>query len=66
MTDALSLQDQNNAAANQKITKDINETMLNLTMESVDDSHMVRVVTLTTLIYLPGRFVAVSARSLYR
>lgn len=60
MTDALNLRNQNNAAANQKIAKDINETMLNLTMESVDDSYVVRVVTLATLIYLPGSFVAVS------
>ncbi|KAF4312785.1 hypothetical protein GTA08_BOTSDO11761 [Botryosphaeria dothidea] len=58
VTDALNLRNQNNAAANQKIAKEINETMLNLTMESVDDSYVVRVVTLATLIYLPGSFVA--------
>ncbi|GME53177.1 hypothetical protein GTA08_BOTSDO11761 [Neofusicoccum parvum] len=58
VTDALNLRNQNNAAANQKLAKDINETMLNLTMESVDDSYVVRVVTLATLIYLPGSFVA--------
>ncbi|KAL9073033.1 MAG: hypothetical protein Q9157_004890 [Trypethelium eluteriae] len=51
VSDALSLKSHKTATA-------ISQNVLSLTLESVDDSAVVRVVTLATLMYLPGSFVA--------
>lgn len=44
---------------NQETAADINAHLLRLTRETVDDSATIRAMTLVTLIYLPGSFVAV-------
>jgi Mg2+ and Co2+ transporter CorA len=45
---------------NQKELAKINNNLLSLQRESVDDNETVKVITVLTLIYLPGSFVAVS------
>lgn len=46
------------AAQNQRVATEISTTLLNLTMESVDDSKYVQLVSLASFIYLPATFVA--------
>lgn len=46
------------AASNQKVATGISEGLLNLTLESVDDSKYVQLISLASLIYLPATFVA--------
>ena len=46
------------AAQNQQIATGISENLLNLTLESVDDSKYVQLISLASLIYLPASFVA--------
>ncbi|KAF2140220.1 uncharacterized protein K452DRAFT_53018 [Aplosporella prunicola CBS 121167] len=65
VTDALNLRNQAAAAVSQKIAANnqriatgISQSVYKLTLDSVDDSAVVRVVTLATLLYLPGSFVA--------
>jgi len=45
---------------NQKELAKINSNLLSLQRENVDDNETVKVITVLTLIYLPGSFVAVS------
>lgn len=45
---------------NEKQLADINENLLSLQRESLDDSDTVKIITILTLLYLPGMFVAVS------
>lgn len=46
------------AAQNQRVATEISTTLLNLTMESVDDSKYVQLVSLASFVYLPATFVA--------
>lgn len=46
------------AAQNQRVATGISKNLLNLTMESVDDSKYVQLVSLASFIYLPATFVA--------
>ena len=45
---------------NQKEAAKLNEHMSNLTTETVDDSATVKLITIFSLVYLPGNFVGVS------
>lgn len=65
VTDTLNLKNQSAAAKSQKTAADnqavateISKGVYALTLDSVDDSAIARIVTLATLIYLPASFVA--------
>lgn len=38
----------------------LNQSLLNMTKNTVDDSATIKVITIVSLIYLPGSFVAVN------
>lgn len=44
---------------NQNLAADLNRTLLSLTYNTLDDSRSVKVITVLSLIFLPGSFIGV-------